>query len=113
MLAGADSIDDCDLLRSGSTESFLADNVVAPSTLGTFLRGMGFGHVRQREAVAGKLSGRAWRQDTGPGGERLTVDLDFIIGQVRGYESRVPSSVTPVSTAFTLCLPPGPRAVMA
>ena len=38
MVAGAQCIDDADLLRSGSTAEVLAHKVMAPSTLGTFLR---------------------------------------------------------------------------
>ena len=45
MLLGADSIDDCDILRSGRTGALLG-RVAAPSTLGTFLRAFTFGHVR-------------------------------------------------------------------
>ncbi|MCA1680111.1 MAG: hypothetical protein LC777_14750 [Actinobacteria bacterium] len=41
ILAGADSIDDCDLLRSGSTAKVLGHRVMAPLTLGTFLRAIG------------------------------------------------------------------------
>src|SRR5438270_10825249 len=37
MLAGADSIDDMNVLRAGSTGLVLGQTVVAPSTLGTFL----------------------------------------------------------------------------
>ncbi|MFT4051912.1 MAG: IS1380 family transposase, partial [Microbacterium sp.] len=37
MLAGADSIDDLDVLRSGATGSVIGE-VRAPSTIGTFLR---------------------------------------------------------------------------
>ena len=66
MPAGADSIDDCDLLRSGSTEAVLAHKALAPSTLGTFLRSMSFGHVRQLESVASELLARAWQQGAGP-----------------------------------------------
>jgi Transposase DDE domain group 1 len=53
MLAGADSIDDMDLLRHGGMGKVFAD-VRAPSTLGTFLRGFTFGHVRQLDAVASR-----------------------------------------------------------
>ena len=53
MLAGADSIDDLDLLRHGGMDKVFAD-VRAPSTLGTFLRGFTFGHVRQLDAVASR-----------------------------------------------------------
>ena len=38
MLAGADSIDDMNVLRAGSTQLILGHGVMAPSTLGTFLR---------------------------------------------------------------------------
>src|SRR5436190_4858420 len=46
MVAGADSIDDMDLLRHGGIERLFA-GVRAPSSLGTFLRSFTFGHVRQ------------------------------------------------------------------
>ena len=54
MVAGADSIDDMDLLRHGAM-SRLFDGVRAPSTLGTFLRSFTFGHIRQLAAVASRL----------------------------------------------------------
>ncbi len=46
MLAGADSIDDLDLLRHGGMPRLFA-GVRAPSTLGTFLRSFTHGHVQQ------------------------------------------------------------------
>jgi len=54
MLAGADSIDDLSVLREGAVANVLP-GVKAPSTLGTFLRGFTFGHVRQLGAVAASL----------------------------------------------------------
>ncbi len=53
MVSGADSIDHADVLRSGATEQVLPHRVMAPSTLGTFLRSFTFGHVRQLDRVAG------------------------------------------------------------
>jgi Transposase DDE domain group 1 len=53
MLAGADSIDDLDLLRHGGMDQVFTD-VRAPSTLGSFLRSFTFGHVRQLDAVASR-----------------------------------------------------------
>ncbi len=88
MLAGADSIDDCDLLRAGSTEAVLGGRVMAPSTLGTFLRSHTFGHVRQLESVAAELLARAWSAGAGPGVDRLTIDLDSFVGQVHGYRKQ-------------------------
>ena len=46
MVAGASHIDHADMLRAGSTEAVLGHRVMAPSTLGTFLRAFTFGHVR-------------------------------------------------------------------
>ena len=51
MVAGADSIDDMDLLRHGGMDRLFA-GIRAPSTLGTFLRSFTFGHVRQLYSVA-------------------------------------------------------------
>ena len=45
-LAGGDCINDADALRSGDTGKVLGFKVKAPSTLGTFLRGFRWGHVR-------------------------------------------------------------------
>ncbi len=54
MVVGADSIDDMDLLRHGGMDR-LFGGVRAPSTLGTFLRGFTFGHVRQMDSVAADM----------------------------------------------------------
>ena len=54
MLAGADSIDDLDLLRHGGMGK-LFRGVRAPSTLGTFLRPFTHGHVQQLDAVTSRL----------------------------------------------------------
>ncbi|MFD8033827.1 IS1380 family transposase, partial [Streptomyces sp. NPDC059717] len=51
MLAGADSIDDVDVLRHGAMSRAFSE-IRAPSTLGTFLRAFTWGHVRQLESAA-------------------------------------------------------------
>jgi len=56
MALGADSIDDCDILRAGGTEALLGHRAMAASTLGTFLRSFTFGHVRQLDRVIRWLS---------------------------------------------------------
>ena len=84
ILAGADSIEDCDLLRSGSTGKVLGHRVMAPSTLGTFLRAFTFGHVRQLDRVLGEALARAWRAGAGPGSARLVIDVDSFVGEVHG-----------------------------
>jgi len=53
MIAGGTHIDHAEMLRAGSTASVLGHRVMAPSTLGRFLRSFAFGHVRQLEAVNG------------------------------------------------------------
>ena len=60
MVAGASHIDHADMLRAGSTAEVLEHRVMAPSTLGTFLRAFTFGHVRQFDAVIGEAIARAW-----------------------------------------------------
>ena len=85
MALGADSIDDCDVLRAGRTGAVLGHRVAAPSTLGTFLRAFTFGHVRQLERVLDRTLERAWRAGAGPGQERLVVDVDSFVGEVHGY----------------------------
>jgi hypothetical protein len=84
MTLGADSIDDCEVLRAGRTRRLLGGWVPAPSTLGTFLRAFAFGHVRQLDALLGEALVRAWRAGAGPGRERLVVDVDSFVGEVCG-----------------------------
>lgn len=86
MIAGADSIDDMNLLRAGSTGAVLGHRVMAPSTLGTFLRAFSFGHVRQLDKVLGHAIERAWAAGAGPDPEGLLIiDIDSFIGEVHGY----------------------------
>jgi hypothetical protein len=84
MVLGADSIDDCDVLRAGGTEALFGHRVMAPSTLGTFLRSFSFGHVRQLDRVRAESIRRAWSAGVGPGGERLVIDIDSFIGELHG-----------------------------
>jgi Transposase DDE domain group 1 len=84
MVLGADSIDDCELLRAGRTRRLLGGWLPAPSTLGTFLRSFTFGHVRQLDALLGRSLERAWKAGAGPGGDRLVIDVDSFVGEVCG-----------------------------
>ena len=85
MALGADCIDDCDVLRAGRTGQVLGHEVLAPSTLGTFLRSFTFGHVRQLDRVLGQALERAWAAGAGPDDGRLIVDVDSFVGEVHGY----------------------------
>lgn len=84
MVLGADSIDDCGVLRAGRTGRLLGGWMPAPSTLGTFLRAFTFGHVRQLDALLGRALERAWQAGAGPGEARLVIDVDSFIGEVCG-----------------------------
>jgi hypothetical protein len=85
MVAGGDCIDDADVLRTGSTAAVLGHRVVAPSTLGTFLRSFTFGHVRQLDRGTEQLLGRAWAAGAGPGVKPMTIDVDSTICEVHGH----------------------------
>ena len=82
MLAGGSHIDHADMLRSGASEQVVSHRVMAPSTLGTFLRSFTFGHVRQLEAVNDVARQRAWAAGTAP--SALVVDVDSTICEVVG-----------------------------
>jgi len=84
IVAGGSHIDHADVLRCGGTEAVLPFRVMAPSTLGTFLRAFSFGHVRQLEAVVGETLRRAWSMGAGPGSGRLVIDVDSTICEVAG-----------------------------
>jgi len=86
MVAGADSIADMAVLRHGGMRR-LFTGIRAPSTLGTFLRGFRFGHVRQLDAVAARfligLAGQAPLIATGA--EITYVDTDDTVRAIYGY----------------------------
>ncbi len=89
MLAGADSIDDLDLLRHGGMGRLFA-GVRAPSTLGTLLRSFTHGHVQQLDKASGDLlAGLATRVPGLLAGGEVDgiafVDVDDTIGEVHGY----------------------------
>src|SRR4051812_24221584 len=88
MVLGADSIDDCDVLRAGRTRRLLGGWVPAPSTLGTFLRAFTFGHVRQLDKLLAESLTRAWAAGAGPGDGRLVIDVDSFVGEVCGYQKQ-------------------------
>jgi len=84
MICGADRIDQMNLLRAGSTQMILGHRVMAPSTLGTFLRAFTFGHVRQLDHVLDVALARAWQAGAGPGDGPLVIDIDSFVGEVHG-----------------------------
>src|SRR5215217_4627111 len=86
MCAGADCIDDVEVLRSGGMKALLG-GVYAPSTIGTLLRESTFGHARQLESVLGAhLVAMCAHLDLLPGlDERAFVDIDSLLRPVYGH----------------------------
>jgi hypothetical protein len=86
MAAGADSIDDMDVLRHGAMQEVFG-GVRAPSTLGSFLRSFTWGNVRQLDAVARRfLAALAAGTPLLPGGEVLAfIDMDSMQKRVYGH----------------------------
>src|SRR5450756_3078190 len=89
MVAGADSIEDMDLLRHGGMGRLLA-GVRAPTTLGTHLRAYTFGHVRQLDALAARfLAGLATRSPLLAGaGQVAYLDIDDTIKATYRYKKQ-------------------------
>lgn len=88
IVAGGSHIDHADMLRAGATQRVLPFRVMAPSTLGTFLRAFTFGHVRQLDAVIAESLRRAWTLGAGPGHDRLVIYVDSTICEVHGKQKQ-------------------------
>jgi len=86
MCAGADSIDDIDVLRSGATD-VVFDQVYAPSTVGTLLREFTFGHASQLESVLrAHLAALCGQVELLPcADEAVFVDIDSLLRPVYGH----------------------------
>jgi hypothetical protein len=89
MCAGADYIDDVDLVRAGGMKT-LFHRVYAPSTVGTLLREFTFGHARQLDSVlAEHLAGLCERVNLLPGAQmRAFVDIDSLVRPVYGHHKQ-------------------------
>lgn len=85
MAAGADSIDDLDVLRHGAMATMF-DGIRAPSTLGTFLRSFTHGHALQLHSVHRAFLGRlAAHTPLLPGAqEKAFIDVDSTHKRVYG-----------------------------
>src|ERR1700751_1099179 len=89
MAAGADSIDDMDLLRDGAMGTVFG-GVRAPSTLGSRLRSYKWGNVRQLDAAhRGFTAALADDPRLLPGREALAfIDVDSTQHRVYGYQKQ-------------------------
>jgi len=86
MAAGADSIDDLEVIRAGGMPR-LFDQVYASATLGQFLREFTHGHTLQLASVLrAHLVSLAGRTDLLPGiAEQAFVDIDSLLRPVYGH----------------------------
>ena len=102
MCAGADSIDDLDVVRSGGMKTLFAA-VYAPSTIGTLLREFTFGHARQLDSVLGEhLGALCERVDLLTGTQtRVFIDIDSLLRP--DTPNRAPPTGTPRSPVDRSC----------
>jgi hypothetical protein len=86
MAAGADSIDDLDVIRSGGMTRVF-DRVYACATLGIFLREFTLGHTRQLSAVLSRHLIALSRQTPVLDGigKRAFIDIDSLLRPVYGH----------------------------
>jgi Transposase DDE domain group 1 len=89
MAAGADSIDDMDMLRHGAMDR-LFGGIRAPSTLGSHLRCYTWGNVSQLEKAGREfLAELAWQAPLLPGAETLAfIDIDSMQKRVYGHQKQ-------------------------
>src|SRR5262249_15572407 len=86
MAAGADRIDDLDIIRSGGMKQVF-DRVYAAATLGIFLRELTHGHTRQLSTVLRKHLVALAQQTRVLAGitERAFIDIDSLLRPVYGH----------------------------
>src|SRR5437762_1606983 len=89
MVAGADSIDDLNVIRHGGMASMFA-GVYAPSTLGSFLREFSHGHARQLQSAGREvLVQLAQRTAVLAGADQVTfVDVDSMLRRCYGKQKQ-------------------------
>jgi len=89
MVAGADSIDDMNVIRHGGMGSMFA-GVYAPSTLGSFLREFSYGHARQLESAGRQtLVALAGATPLLAGADQITfVDVDSMLRRCYGKKKQ-------------------------
>jgi hypothetical protein len=106
MAAGADSIDDLDVIRAGGMKKPF-DAVSAPATMGIFPREFTHGHTRQLASVPRRpLSALAKRTDVLAGiAEQACVDIDSPLRPVYGRAThKAPRSDTRRSRIHGYCV---------
>lgn len=90
VLAGADSIGDCDVQRAGAAAAVLGHTVLALSSNRRFLRSFSWAHCPQLDSVAGDALARAARGTRGQVVGEFTIDLDSSIADLQLAKKRAP-----------------------
>ena len=103
IMAGGTHIDHAGMLRAGATQRVLPFRVMAPSTLGTFLRSFTFGHVRQLDKVIGETIRRAWAAPDRATNRRRSISTRRS-ARCTANRNTVPPTATPTRSATTRCL---------
>lgn len=88
LAAGGSCIDDVDALRAGATARVVGHDTVAATTVGHWLRGVTFGHVRQLDRVSEAMLTRAWAAGARPDHGQLIIDVDSTIVEVHGKKKQ-------------------------
>lgn len=86
MLVGGTHIDHAERLRAGATGGVLPHRVMAPSTLGTFLRSFDPDGVGLLDGVLEETLRRVWSAGAGPGRRPVTIDVDSTVTEVYGKD---------------------------
>ena len=79
MLVGGTHLDHADRLRAGATSGVLPHRVMAPSTLGTFLRSFGRDDIGRLDEALDETLRRVWAAGAGPGEAGVTIDVDSTV----------------------------------
>jgi len=85
MLLGADSIDDCTVLRAGHTEAVLGHQAMPPRRWGRSCARLPSGMSLSSTRFSPQQLARSWSAGAGPGGELLVIDIDSFVGEVHGH----------------------------
>jgi hypothetical protein len=117
MVAGADNINDLNLVRHGGMACVFA-GVYAPSTLGSFLRAFSHGHVRQVQSAGRELLVQlASRTAVLAGADQVMfVDVDSMLRRCYGKKTASHGAPQPSPGLVRPCdlrhrSSPGPAAV--
>ncbi len=102
-LAGGDSIDDCDVLRAGSTQAVLGHVGWRPPTIGTYLRGFTLGPRPPTRPGGRRTAGGGLGGEGRPGGDPVTIGRGLQHRRnLRGWAKTGAAPASPTTTCAGL-----------